>query len=296
MISEGAPWPPIAAWLRQHSGAELAQRAEMLSVAAAPICPSEVGGAPVPLEPRPVEGLLVVDFSSLWAGPLCAHLLGLAGARVIKVETPDRFDGARQGNPDFYALLHHGHESVVLDPADRRGRRALAALVESADIVIEASRPRALSRFGLDAGAAVARGATWVSITAAGRTSGRVGFGDDVAAAAGLVAYDRGGVPVFVGDAIADPLTGLTAAAVAMSAPADGSGKLWDVSMTDVVAATLTPAPVPTAVRHGDLWVIECPAGPVTVSGPIRRAPTGPAAPSGTDTNRVLTSLGIPEP
>ena len=159
---------------------------------------------PVPLHPRPVEGLLVVDFSALWAGPLCAHLLGLAGARVVKVETPDRPDGARRGNPDFYRLLHGGHESVVLDPTTTGGRRALALLVGAADIVIEASRPRALTRFGLDAGAAVASGTTWVSITAAGRSANRVGFGDDLAAA-GLVAYDSDDVPLFVGDALAEP-------------------------------------------------------------------------------------------
>ena len=160
---------------------------------------------PVPLHPRPVEGLLVVDFSALWAGPLCAHLLGLAGARVVKVETPDRPDGARRGNPDFYRLLHGGHESVVLDPTTTGGRRALALLVGAADIVIEASRPRALTRFGLDAGAAVASGTTWVSITAAGRSANRVGFGDDLAAAAGLVAYGSDDVPLFVGDALAEP-------------------------------------------------------------------------------------------
>lgn len=126
----------------------------------------------------------MVDFSALWAGPLCAHLLGLAGADVIKVETPDRPDGARRGHPGFYRLLHAGHRSVVLDPATPRGRDALAALVASAGIVIEASRPRALGRWGLDPAKTPA---TWISITAAGRSSDRVGFGDDVAAGAGLV-------------------------------------------------------------------------------------------------------------
>jgi crotonobetainyl-CoA:carnitine CoA-transferase CaiB-like acyl-CoA transferase len=188
------------------------------------------------LPPRPVDGLLVVDFSALWAGPLCAQLLGLAGARVVKVETPTHPDGARRGHPGFYWLLHAGHRSVVLDPTTSAGRRALAELVEAADIVIEASRPRALARFGLDAHAAVAAGTTWISITAAGRSSDRIGFGDDVAASAGLVAHDDRGAPVFCGDAIADPLTGLTAAALALTAPANGSGMLWDLAMTDVVA------------------------------------------------------------
>ncbi|WP_280241293.1 CoA transferase [Nocardia abscessus] len=290
------PWPAVADWVRCHRGAELAERAELLGVAAGPVLPRERADCPAPSTPRPVEGLLVVDFSSLWAGPLCAHLLGLAGARVIKVETPGRPDGARRGNPAFYALLHHGHESVVLDPTDPAGRRALRALVDAADIVIEASRPRALAGFGLDADAAVARGAVWVSITAAGRRSNRIGFGDDVAAAAGLVAHDGAGTPVFVGDAIADPLTGLTAAALAMSAPADGPGVLWDISMTDVVAATLTSDPVPRTLRRGDTWFIDSGIGSIPVSEPTSRTPIGPAADSGADTARVLDSLRIPVP
>ncbi|WP_009476058.1 CoA transferase [Rhodococcus sp. JVH1] len=296
-INENDPWPAVADWLRTHTGAELAQRAELLGVAAGPV--SRAGAlpsVPVPLYPRPVDGHLVVDFSSLWAGPLCAHLLGLAGARVVKIETPDRPDGARRGNPHFYRLLHGGHESVVLDPTTTGGRGTMAALVDAADIVIEASRPRALTRFGLDADAAVARGATWVSITAAGRSSDRIGFGDDLAAAAGLIAYDSDGTPLFVGDALADPLTGVTAAALAMSAPADGSGRLWDLSMSDVVASTLTDHPVPQPFRSDGHWVVGTSSGVVPVAEPRPRVPAGRVATPGADTTTVLQSLGIAVP
>ncbi|MEV4634236.1 CoA transferase [Rhodococcus coprophilus] len=287
------PWPAVTTWLAEHSGAELAERAELLGVAAGPVA-SPAGTPPRPLEPRSVRGLLVVDFSALWAGPLCAHLLGLAGARVVKVETPSRPDGARRGNAEFYRLLHGGHESVVLDPADDRQRREMAALVDAADIVIEASRPRALIGFGLDAGRVVARGGTWVSITAHGRESMRIGFGDDVAAGAGLIAHDARG-PVFVGDALADPLTGLTAAALALSAPADGSGVLWDVSMSAVVAATLEAAgaPVPQAYRRGDSWWVQTSSATVEIAAPRPRVPQGDAAPTGRDTAKVLAELGI---
>jgi hypothetical protein len=294
------PWPALAAWLREHSGSELAERAELLGVAATPVGRrARLPRWPI-LPTRPVEGLLVVDFSALWAGPLCAHLLGLAGARVVKVETPARPDGARFGHPGFYRLLNAGHRSVVLDPADPDGRRAMAALVEAADIVIEASRPRALAGFGLDAHAAVAAGTTWVSITADGRASNRVGFGDDVAAGSGLLAWDSGG-PVFCGDAIADPLTGLTAASLAMTAPADGAGILWDVSMSAVVAATLVSADVtetqaPAARRVGRGWVFDTCAGPVPVAAPRLRTPGGTAPASGTDTAAVLAELGLPVP
>lgn len=274
------PWPAVTDWVRVHTGADLVERAEPLGLAAGALAVVPAT-APLPLPPRPVAGLRVVDFSALWAGPLCAHILGLAGARVIKVETPGRPDGARRGDADFYRLLHGGHESVVLDPAVPDQRRALGALVASADIVIEASRPRALRGFGLEAEHFVDAGATWVSITAHGRASQRVGFGDDVAAAAGLVARDEDGVPLFVGDAIADPLTGLTAATLAMSAPADGSGQLWDVAMSAVVAATLGPHPR-TAV-----------AAETAVVAPSRRDVVGHAPDSGADTATVLSELGV---
>ncbi|MFI2229807.1 CoA transferase [Nocardia testacea] len=275
------PWPAVAQWLRTHTGAELAERAMLLGVAAGPLAPAPAE-PPRPLLPRSVDGLRVVDFSALWAGPLCAHLLGLAGARVIKVETPTRPDGARRGAPDFYRLLHGGHESVVLDPGDPAQRRALRELVDSADIVIEASRPRALTRFGLDAQAFADAGGTWISITAHGRASDRIGFGDDIAATAGLVARAPDDTPLFVGDAIADPLTGLTAAVLAMSAPADGAGRLWDISMTAVVAATLDPGTTATV-----------PIDEPYILAPARRAATGTAPDSGRDTSAVLAELGV---
>jgi crotonobetainyl-CoA:carnitine CoA-transferase CaiB-like acyl-CoA transferase len=287
------PWPALTRWLRAHTGAELSQRAELLSIAAAPVTPLSLTTSPTSLTPitsiasitsaalvapavplavpsRPLAGLLVADFSALWAGPLCAHLLGLAGARVVKVETPDRPDGARSGNTAFYRLLHAGHRCVTLDPRTSHGRAEMAALVRAADVVIESSRPRALARFGLDAEGAAAAGTTWVSITAYGRASARVGFGDDVAAGAGLVARDADGRPLFVGDAIADPLTGLAAATAVACAPAGGA--LLDLAMSDVVAATLDPADrtqLSPAVRpDGSGWVVDTAAGAVPVAEP----------------------------
>jgi len=280
------PWPAVAEWLRGRTGDELVERATPLGVAAGPVRPPATPCLPRPGRLRSVEGLLVLDFSALWAGPLCAHLLGLAGATVVKVETPQRPDGARGGNPEFYRLLHAGHRSVVLDPDTADGRDALARLVDAADIVIEASRPRALARFGLDASAAAAAGTTWVSITAYGRDSDRVGFGDDVAAANGLV---TAGTPYFCGDAIADPLTGLVAAELALSAPE--GGVLYDLAMADVVASTVDAELLGSATheRNG-AWVTE---DGTPVAPPRRRTATGIAPASGADTEKVLRELGI---
>jgi crotonobetainyl-CoA:carnitine CoA-transferase CaiB-like acyl-CoA transferase len=135
-----------------------------------------------------------------------------------------------------------------------------------------------------------------VSITADGRESPRVGFGDDVAAGAGLVASDDRGEPVFCGDALADPLTGLVAAELALSAPEQGRGRLFDVSMTAVVASTLTGAPSFPARRVGTEWEVDAPDGPVPVAPPRHRAVTGQAAEPGEHTTEVLSELGIPSP
>jgi hypothetical protein len=200
-----------------------------------------------------LAGAVVVDLSSMWAGPLCARLLGLAGADVIKVETPDRPDGARAGERRFFDWLHSGHRSVVLDFRAESGRRALAALLAAADVVIEASRPRALRQLGLAPELIPHRdGQVWLSITGYGRAdtalSELVAFGDDAAVAGGLVGRTGGdGAPVFCADAIADPLTGLCGALAVARSVADGGGELIDLSMR-AVAGCFAAAPV---IDHG---------------------------------------------
>jgi len=200
--------------------------------------------------PRALRGLVVVDLSSLWAGPLCSRLLAEAGARVIKVESTNRPDGARVGDPELFARLHAGKEFVAVPfEAGERGEQ-LRELLESADVIIEGSRPRALERLGIDPMAVLeARpGKVWLSITAYGRTGpwrNRVGFGDDTAAAAGLVERSSSGEPGFVGDAIADPLTGVLAAAlIADAVGRGGGGVLIDLALREVARSVALGAEV----------------------------------------------------
>lgn len=233
------PWDAVARWLVTRPVVEAESRGVLLGLAAArvPDAPESPSREPVIVAPGGVRRVtghpVVVDLSSLWAGPLAARLLGLAGARVIKVESAARPDGARRGPPDFFRALHEGHESVVIDFAEPT---ALRGILAGADVVIEASRPRALRQLGLTAEEFAAHGTVWASITAYGRgpdTEMRVGFGDDVAAGAGLVAWTADG-PEAVGDALADPLTGVAAAAAVLDQLASGRGGVLDVSMHDV--------------------------------------------------------------
>jgi hypothetical protein len=215
--------------------------------------------------PRRADPPLVVDLSSLWAGPLCAMLLGRAGARVVKVEFAQRLDGARRGNRDFYDVLHAGHDSVLLDPADARDHDMLCRLLAAADIVVEASRPRALQSWGIDAPALCERTpTTWVSITAYGRRfPERVGFGDDVAMASGLAVRDPGDEwPLPCGDAIADPLAGMHAAVHAMASHLAGGSRLLDIAMSEVAASTVAWSPTCAQPLEGAPAPVPPDAGP----------------------------------
>ncbi|WP_432841482.1 CoA transferase [Dactylosporangium sp. CA-092794] len=208
---------------------------------------------------------VVVDFSAMWAGPLAARILSRAGATVVKVEDVRRPDGARFGPPRFWAQLHHGQRIVRLDFGSPSGQQDLRELVAGADVVVEASRPRALRRLGLIAEEFVADrpGRTWLSITGYGRTAEcehRVAFGDDAAVAGALVAWDGAGRPVFCGDAIADPLTGLYAAAAAVRSQLSGGGHLLDVAMAGVCAGIGASGADPPrrheVWRRGTGWVV----------------------------------------
>jgi crotonobetainyl-CoA:carnitine CoA-transferase CaiB-like acyl-CoA transferase len=331
-------WGAVAAASAAGSAAALAERAQLLGLPAAAVPePAEAAadtqsaarGQAFPLFPFLVDGHvphagdgcgplsahaprwpvaahrpLVVDLSAMWAGPLCAHLLGLAGARVVKVEATRRPDGARLAPTAFFDLLHAGHESVALDFATRDGVAALRRLVTAADVVIEASRPRAMHQLGLrpEEVLAACPTLTWVSVTGYGRSgpwSDRVAFGDDAAAAAGLVATDDRG-PVFCADAVADPVSGVYAAIGALASLLDGGGHLIDVAMRDAAGHLLAGTPHrPAADRRahpepGLGWAVEVDGTVWPVTPPRRRSPAGPAAALGADTERVLGELGPP--
>lgn len=244
----GSPGEPggLRTAVRRVAAAEAAEAAQLLGIAAAVLGSVAPDARPAvraerwgERRVRAMAGLRIVDLSALWAGPLCARLLGSAGARVVKVESATRPDGARFGSPAFYRWLHDGHDNVVVDFAPG----ALDELVAEADVVIEASRPRALRRLGLRAEEFLAArpGRVWVGITGYGRENDRIAFGDDAAVAGGLTGLDPNGDPVFLGDALADPVTGVFAAHAAARSLAGGGGELLCVSMA-ACAATLAEA------------------------------------------------------
>ncbi len=303
------PWAAVAAAVRERAGHEVVERARLLGLAAAVAGPLP-GDAPPPHRvaargPRRERARgadpLVLDLSSLWAGPLCAHLLGLAGARVVKVESAARPDGARAGDAEFFALLNAGKASAVLDLGSPAGRDRLRRLAEKADVVLESARPRALRQLGIEAEALVGErpGLVWVAITGHGRRepgAGFVAYGDDAAVAAGLARAtgEPEETPLFCGDAIADPLAGLHAAVSALAALRAGEAVLLDVALRDVAAHAALSG---SAARDARVRAVD--AGFEVVAGgrsqrvlpPRARRARGPARPFGADTEAVLREL-----
>ena len=292
------PWAAVSSWATGLPSAALASRLELLGLpgSAIPLEPpanpdrlavvSTVGGRRRHRRDRP----MVIDLTSLWAGPLCAHLLGLGGADVVKVESTSRPDGARRGPRGFFDLLHAGHRSVAVDFADVTDLQVLRDLMLTADLVLESSRPRALLQLGIRAEDYVTEGVCWLSITAAGRASSRVGFGDDVAAGAGLFVLDQGEV-LPVGDAVADPLTGVVAARAAADALLDERASLVDVSMHHACLEAARNRTVPPATIERDAtgaWHVTTDEGSVVVQPPNARRPAAPAATMGAHTTDVL--------
>jgi crotonobetainyl-CoA:carnitine CoA-transferase CaiB-like acyl-CoA transferase len=188
----------------------------------------------------------VIDLSALWAGPLATSILQRAGAEVVKAESRTRPDSMRTGDPALFARLNGGKASVALDLRDPADRDRLIALIRRAQIVVEAARPRALGQLGIDADALVREvpGLVWISITGhgiAGEAGDWIGFGDDCAIAGGLSAalHRATGAIGFVGDACADPLTGIHAARAALARYRSGTGAHLVLSMSGVVAEAL---------------------------------------------------------
>ena len=182
----------------------------------------------------------VVDLSSLWAGPLCSHLLQRCGFSVTKVESSQRPDGARFGNPNFFAELDEGKDHVEIDFHSIAGIHQLRELIKNADVVIEGSRPRALQQLGINADEIMCNDQphVWLSITGYGRAGlagQRVGFGDDCAVAGGLVDFSSDG-PHFLGDAVADPISGMVAATAILRAFNEHKSCLIGVSLAESAA------------------------------------------------------------
>ncbi len=108
-------------------------------------------------KPRgPLDGVRVIDLTSVMLGPFCTQILGEMGADIIKIEPPGgdigRITGAMKNSGMSAAFIMKGRNkrSVVLDLKKPEAKEALKRLVESADVFVHNIRPKAAARLGID--------------------------------------------------------------------------------------------------------------------------------------------------
>ena len=107
--------------------------------------------------PKALEGLLVVDFTRVVAGPGCTQTLADFGAEVIKIENPDGGDDTRAyehaeigGESAAYLSLNRNKRGITLDLAVPAGRDVARELISRADVVVENFSASVMGKFGLD--------------------------------------------------------------------------------------------------------------------------------------------------
>jgi formyl-CoA transferase len=195
----------------------------------------------------PLQGIRVIEFCQVLAGPFAGCLLADMGADVIKVESPEG-DLMRQWPPildgysQYFASVNRNKRSIVLDLKTDAGRADARRLALSADILLENFRPGVMAKFGLDYATLVKEhpAIVYCSVSAFGQSGPRAGDGGfdmTVQAMSGVMSVtgERDGRPAKCGIPIADFSAGLyaafSAAAALHKARATGHGDYVDVSM-----------------------------------------------------------------
>ena len=172
----------------------------------------------------PLEGVRVLDLTSVMAGPYCTMVLGDMGAEVIKVENfPEgdasrRFDPKGNGESYCFAVLNRNKKSVGINMKDARGKEAFMKLAAKADIITENFRPGVVKKLGIDYDAVskINPGVIYASMSGFGQTGpyGKKGGFDIVAQGMSgimMMTGSPGGRPAKVGIAMNDIASGATA-------------------------------------------------------------------------------------
>ncbi|MDE2863371.1 MAG: CoA transferase [Chloroflexota bacterium] len=205
-----------------------------------------------------LDGVLVLDFSRVLAGPFCTMTLGDLGARVIKVE-PLGGDEARGMGPFrdeqslYFASVNRGKESVSLDLKDPRARAAAQTLAGRADVLVENYRPGTMQRLGLGYEHLAARNPAlvYLSLSGFGQTgpyADRGAYDVIVQALSGLMSITgpEGGPPTRVGASLGDLVPALYGVIAVLAAllqrRSSGRGTWIDLGMLDSVFAVLENA------------------------------------------------------
>ncbi|MDT8893872.1 CaiB/BaiF CoA-transferase family protein [Halomonas sp. I1] len=231
---------------------------------------------------KPLKGVVVLDMSRVLAGPWAGQLLADLGARVIKIEHPERGDDTRgwgppwwEGEADaerlaaYYLCANRGKRSLAVDIATEGGQALVRELAAGADVLLENFKVGGLAKYGLDPASLRERNPRLIacSITGFGQDgpyAGRAGYDFMIQAMGGLMSLtgEPDGMPMKTGVAITDVMTGLYATIGVLAAlherRSTGVGRHIDVSLLDVQLATLANQALNALVtgenpeRHGN--------------------------------------------
>ncbi|MDN7489171.1 CoA transferase [Burkholderia sp. AU45274] len=197
----------------------------------------------------PLDGIRVIDFSRVLAGPLCSALLGDLGADVIKIEPPAGDDYRAigpfaNGESGLFAAMNRNKRSVVIDLKTADGQALAQSLCAQADVVVENFRPGVADRLGIGYAALSARNRAliYASVSGFGQTgpeSHRPAYDIILQAMCGLMdaTGSPDGDPTMVGDSVSDVVSGIFASwgvlAALVARDRTGEGSHVDVSMFD---------------------------------------------------------------
>jgi formyl-CoA transferase len=201
---------------------------------------------------RALDGIRVLDFSRVLAGPYCAMILGDLGADVIKVERAGVGDDLRQWGPPFmpdgestyFLSVNRNKRSIALDLKSAAGRDLAVRLARRCDVLVENFRPGVMAALGLgyEALQEVNPALVYCSITghgAAGPLADRPGYDVITQGMGGLMSVtgEPDGIPMRVGVAIVDMVTGLYSATAILGAlqsrSRTGKGQRVDLSLLE---------------------------------------------------------------
>jgi crotonobetainyl-CoA:carnitine CoA-transferase CaiB-like acyl-CoA transferase len=195
---------------------------------------------------RPLHGIVVADFSRVLAGPLCTQLLADAGARVIKIESPEGDETRRWGPPfvrgvsAYFLSINRNKESIVADLKTPEGAKIARQLVERADVVVDNFLPAQRAKLlPLNPRAVHCSIAGFDSDTAEAETPGY----DLLAQAGSGIMFITGEEPTKAGVAVVDVLTAHYAygaiCAALVARERTGEGSRIEVSLFGAAAASL---------------------------------------------------------
>ncbi len=200
---------------------------------------------------RPLDGVFVLDFSTLLPGPMASLFLAEAGAEVVKIERPGTGEDMRAYPPAWgqdsvnFAMLNRGKKSLALDLKSKSDVARLMPLIARADIILEQFRPGVMARLGLDYAtvAAINPRIIYCSITGYGQTGPKrdvAGHDLNYIGDAGLLALSMGtpDAPVIPPALIADIAGGTYPAVLNIllalqERSRSGNGRHLDIAMTD---------------------------------------------------------------